>query len=195
MIVFFFFFLMIRRPPRSTLFPYTTLFRSLPPPLAAAIAAIPVTQHSAEQLVRNARAEQERLKALPTEDDKQQARMALNQAANQAVYETAKRHLMRALYSPAQLREQMTWFWMNHFNVYSGKGSVRWILGEYEERTVRAHAFGKFHALVLATVKAPAMLEYLDNAQSAAGHLNENYARELMELHTLGVNGGASGSR
>jgi uncharacterized protein (DUF1800 family) len=84
---------------------------------------------------------------------------------------------------------------MNHFSVYAAKGSVRWTLGEYEERAVRAHALGKFRALVLATVTAPAMLEYLDNAQSAAGRLNENYARELMELHTLGVSGGASGSR
>ena len=47
----------------------------------------------------------------------------------------------------------------------------------------------------MATVMSPAMLEYLDNAQSAAGKINENYARELMELHTLGVSGGPSGSR
>jgi uncharacterized protein (DUF1800 family) len=166
-----------------------------PPTLAAAIAPIPVTQHSAEQLVRNARAEQERLKALSTEDEKQQARMVLNQAANQVVHEAAKRHLMRALYSPAQLREQMTWFWMNHFSVFSGKGTVRWTLAEYEERAVRPRALGTFRDLVLATVKSAAMLDYLDNAQSAAGRINENYARELMELHTLGLAGGASGSR
>jgi uncharacterized protein (DUF1800 family) len=59
---------------------------------------------------------------------------------------------------------------------------------------VRAHALGRFSDLVMATVTAPAMLEYLDNAQSAAGRINENYARELMELHTLGVSGGPSGS-
>jgi uncharacterized protein (DUF1800 family) len=166
-----------------------------PPELAAAIAAIPVTQQSAEQLLRTARAEQQRLNALPSEDEKQQARTALNQAGNQAVYETAKRHLMRALYSPAQLREQMTWFWMNHFSVFSGKGSVRWVLPDYEERTVRPRALGRFRDLVLATVKSPAMLDYLDNAQSASGKVNENYARELMELHTLGAAGGPSGSR
>src|SRR3989441_579815 len=166
-----------------------------PPELAAAIAAIPITQQSAEQLVRTTRAEQQRLTALPTEDDKQQARMALNQAGNQAVYEAAKRHLMRALYSPAQLREQMTWFWMNHFSVFSGKGTVRWTLAEYEDGAGRAHALGRFPDLVLATVTSPAMLEYLDNAQSAAGRLNENYAREPMELHTMGVSGGGGGSR
>ncbi len=166
-----------------------------PPELAAAIAAIPVTQQSAEQLVRTARAEQQRINALADESEKQQARKVRNQIAARATYETAKRHLLRALRSPHQLREQMTWFWMNHFNVFAGKGSVRWMLPEYEERSVRPRALGRFRDLVLATVKSPAMLEYLDNAQSATGRVNENYARELMELHTLGVSGGPSGSR
>lgn len=165
-----------------------------PPELAAAVAAIPVTQSTAEQLLRTTRAEQQRINALATDEEKQQARTTFNQTANQATYETSKRHLMRALYSPAQLRAQMTWFWMNHFNVFSGKGNVRWTLPEFEEQAVRAHALGRFRDLVLATATAPAMLDYLDNAQSANGKVNENYARELMELHTLGVSGGASGS-
>jgi uncharacterized protein (DUF1800 family) len=170
-----------------------------PPPgdgadLAAAIAAIPVEQQTAEARVKALRAEQQRINTLPAEDQKQQARMALNQAGNQAVYETAKRHVMRALGSRSQLREQMTWFWMNHFSVFSGKGNVRWTLAEYEEQAVRPRALGTFRDLVLATLTSPAMLEYLDNAQSAAGRINENYARELMELHTLGVSGGPSGS-
>ncbi len=88
----------------------------------------------------------------------------------------------------------MTWFWMNHFSVFSGKANVRWTLAEYEEQAVRAHALGKFSDLVMATATSPAMLEYLDNAQSAVNKINENYARELMELHTLGVSGGPSGS-
>jgi len=166
-----------------------------PPELSQAIAAIPITQRTAEQLVRAVRAEQQRINALTGEDEKQQARTALNQKANQAVYESAKRHLTRALRSPAQLREQMTWFWMNHFTVFSGKANVRWTLAEYEERDVRPHALGRFRDLAMATVTAPAMLEYLDNAQSAVGRVNENYARELMELHTLGVSGGPSGSQ
>jgi uncharacterized protein (DUF1800 family) len=88
----------------------------------------------------------------------------------------------------------MTWFWMNHFSVFSGKANLRWTLAEYEEQAVREHALGKFSDLVMATATSPAMLEYLDNAQSAVGKINENYARELMELHTLGVSGGPSGS-
>ncbi len=166
-----------------------------PPALATAIAEIPITRVTAEQLVRTTRAEQQRIAALPTEDEKQEARKVQNQAANQVGYETAKRHLMRALYSPAQLREQMTWFWLNHFSVFAGKGNVRWTLPEFEELAIRPHALGSFRDLVMATVTAPAMLEYLDNTHSATGKINENYARELMELHTLGVSGGPSGSR
>lgn len=166
-----------------------------PPELAAAIAALPIAQKSAEELLRDVRAEQQRINTLPNDEEKQKARNTLNQGANQATYETTKRHLMRAMRSPTQLREQLTWFWMNHFSVFAGKGSVRWMLPEYEEQAVRPRALGRFRDLVLATVTAPAMLEYLDNAQSAAGRINENYARELMELHTLGVSGGPSGSR
>src|SRR5471030_626568 len=165
-----------------------------PASLAAAIAAIPVTRQTAQARLTANRAEQQRINTLPNDDDKQKARDAINQAGNQAIYETTKRHLMRALESPSQLREQMTWFWMNHVSVFSGKGNVRWTLAEYEEQTVRAHALGKFSDLVMATATSPAMLEYLDNAQSAVGKINENYARELMELHTLGVSGGPSGS-
>jgi len=65
---------------------------------------------------------------------------------------------------------------MNHFNVFSGKANVRWTLAEYEEQAVRTHALGRFSDLVMATATAPAMLEYLDNAQSAVGKINENYA-------------------
>ena len=102
---------------------------------------------------------------------------------------TADRAVWRALYSPNQLQEQMTWFWMNHFNVYAPRATWAFI-GSYEDRAIRAHALGKFRDLLAATIRSPAMLLYLDNAQNAAGKINENYARELMELHTLGVKGG-----
>ena len=164
------------------------------PEISADLAAIPTMRQTASTLLKAARDEQQRINALP-EDQKQAARMAANQAATAALYDASKRHLVRALYSPTQLREQMTWFWMNHFSVYAGKANIRWSVAEYEDRAVRPHALGRFRDLVMATVVSPAMLEYLDNAQSAAGKINENYARELMELHTLGVSGGPSGSR
>jgi len=165
-----------------------------PTDLAKAIAALSISQQDAEGRMRSFRVEQQRISGLPSEDDKQKARNAINQSGNQAVYETARRHMMRALQSPSQLREQMTWFWMNHFSVFSGKANLRWTLADYEDHAVRPRALGSFRDLVMATLTSPAMLEYLDNAQSAASKINENYARELMELHTLGVSGGPSGS-
>jgi len=165
-----------------------------PEPLATHVAALPMAHETATERMIAVRVEQQRINGLATDDEKQQARTALNQKGNEVVYETMKRHLMRAVESPWQLREQMTWFWTNHFSVFSGKANVRWTLAEYED-AIRSHALGSFRDLVMATVTAPAMLEYLDNAQSAVGKINENYARELMELHTLGVSGGPSGSR
>jgi uncharacterized protein (DUF1800 family) len=159
----------------------------------AAVHAVPVMQRSAEDAIAAFRVEQQRINAIADPDEKQKARTLANQAANQAVYETSKVLLMRSAASSSQLREQMTWFWMNHFSVFAQKANIRWTLADYQE-AVRAHALGKFSELVMATLTSPAMMDYLDNAQSAAGKINENYARELMELHTLGVSGGASGS-
>ncbi|MEO8483399.1 MAG: DUF1800 domain-containing protein [Acidobacteriota bacterium] len=165
-----------------------------PSDLAAPVAALTISQQTAEQRMQDVRIEQQRINALTSDDEKQKARAALNQRAAQTLNETARRSLMRAVRSPAQLREQMTWFWMNHFNVFSGKANARWTLADYEQ-TLRGLALGRFRDLVLATTTSPAMLEYLDNAQSAVNRINENYARELLELHTLGVSGGPSGSR
>jgi uncharacterized protein (DUF1800 family) len=88
------------------------------------------------------------------------------------------------------LLARMTEFWFNHFNVFVDKGPVRPYVGNYLLTAIRPHALGKFEDLLLATAQHPAMLFYLDQAQSTQRGLNENYARELMELHTLGVNGG-----
>lgn len=109
-----------------------------------------------------------------------------------SVYQAQARQLMRAIYSPNQLREQIVWFWLNHFNVYVQKSNIRWQIGDYEDRAIRPHALGKFKDLLKATLVHPAMLTYLDNSQSRKGNINENYARELLELHTLGVDGGYS---
>jgi len=107
--------------------------------------------------------------------------------------------LVRATQSPRQLQEVMADFWFNHFNVCFDKDNDRFWTGAYEERAIRPYALGKFRDLVEATCHHPAMLYYLDNWQNSANGtkvgnkvvgLNENYARELMELHTLGVDGG-----
>lgn len=170
--------------------------------------------------------------------------------ANRIIAEINANRIRRAVYSERQLQEVMVDFWQNHFNVYKGKGAVRWYLPSYERDVLRKYALGNFKDLLIATAQHPAMLFFLDNFQSVAetgggnnaqmsrtqnmirsGNvpprvrerikrnrgitdaqldqliakakqnadeaknrpkrgINENYARELMELHTLGVDGG-----
>ena len=178
------------------------------------------------------------------------------------IQELQAQKIIRAVYSERQLQEVMTDFWFNHFNIFWGKGADRWLTTEYEMKAIRPNTLGKFHDLLLATAKSPAMLFYLDNFQSSSPNavpprrrpgqadrlqrrqrqavklgdprmqqrrkiqirqrgqfnesqqmrpdrqqqqpnraqqlarrrpgINENYAREIMELHTLGVDGGYS---
>ncbi len=130
--------------------------------------------------------------AQTNDDAKKAAQQAYQQALNALQREASSRHLLRALYSPNQVQEQMVWFWLNHFSVHQGKGNLRALLGDYEESAIRPYALGHFRDLLGAVALHPAMLRYLDNEQNALGHLNENFARELMELHTLGVGAGYS---
>jgi uncharacterized protein (DUF1800 family) len=163
---------------------------SLPTSVQAQIAALDISKATAAQLWADELTAQEHIRSLPDGEAKQQARRARNTLGERYTYEGMRRHLLRAVYSPAQLKEQMDWFWLNHFSVFARKGAIRWMAADYEERAIRPHALGHFRDLVMATLTHPAMLQYLDNAQNASGHINENYARELMELHTLGVDAG-----
>jgi uncharacterized protein (DUF1800 family) len=165
---------------------------TLPAPIAAQIAALEMTRADPVQSIAAINAQNKLINAMPGGPDKEQARKVLNDHGNKLAYEAIRRDLLRAVYSPAQLQEQMTWFWLNHFSVFQYKANLRWLIGDYEERAIRPHVFGHFSDLVMATLRHPAMLQYLDNNQNAAGHINENYARELLELHTLGVGGGYS---
>jgi len=120
-----------------------------------------------------------------------------------ALYE---QKLLRVLYSENQLAEVMTDFWFNHFNVSVAQNSAKPYVLAYERDVIRPHALGQFSVLLQGTATHPAMLYYLDNAQSVAlqkspptgkiavprSGINENYARELLELHTLGIDGGYS---
>jgi uncharacterized protein (DUF1800 family) len=128
--------------------------------------------------------------------------------------------LFRAVYGSDQVLEVLTDFWMNHFNVSVTNGQARPFIQSFERDAIRPNVLGCFRELLSATAKHPAMLMYLNNAESVAEQgtettlqfrtavvrrpplrlpentpkprvgLNENYARELMELHTLGVDGG-----
>src|SRR6266581_1331122 len=154
------------------------------------------------------------------EGEKRDARRAFMQkyagqmegSPRQVLAELQEAKVLRAVYGERQLDEVLVDFWLNHFNVFAQKGPEKFLLGEFERQVLRPHAWGKFEDLLLATAESPAMLFYLDNWLSAdptakpprprmrrrpagAGQgqkrgLNENYAREIMELHTLGVDGG-----
>jgi uncharacterized protein (DUF1800 family) len=110
--------------------------------------------------------------------------------------------LQGAIASDAPFTERWVRFWSNHFTVSIARPIVSGLVVPFENEAIRPHAFGRFADLALAVVRHPAMLLYLDNAQSIGPNsklgrrkeagLNENLARELMELHTLGVDGGYS---
>src|ERR1700736_3879559 len=114
--------------------------------------------------------------------------------------DAAEARILRAVLSRRQLQEVMVDFWFNHFNVFSGKGLDDVWIGNYEQQAIRPFALGHFRDLLFAATKHPAMLVYLDNTLSTApgspgargnrAGLNENFAREVMELHTLGADGG-----
>ena len=146
--------------------------------------------------------------------------MGLARKQRAVLVDLSSQKILRAAYSERQLEEVMTDFWFNHFNVFANKGATQQYITEYERDAIRPRVLGKFRDLLGATAKSPAMLFYLDNWQSVDPQggvdpqgrvaprrraqmmmrmqdqqrprrgLNENYGRELMELHTLGVDGG-----
>jgi uncharacterized protein (DUF1800 family) len=106
---------------------------------------------------------------------------------NRPWIEVAAATLIRAVYSRWQLREVLVDFWHNHFNVNAaGDNSVAVALPSYDRDVIRRHALGNFRELLEAVAKSTAMQIYLNNRSSRAGCANENYGRELFELHTLG---------
>jgi len=100
--------------------------------------------------------------------------------------------ILRAVYSQRQLYELIVDFWSNHFNIYIAKGNGFVLKPTDDREVIRKHALGKFRDLLGASAHSPAMLFYLDNQANRKGKPDENYARELLELHTLGVDGGYS---
>jgi len=108
----------------------------------------------------------------------------------QAVLEFRTAHFVRAVDGKNQLEEALTDFWFNHFNVFIGDLPVRLGIVRYELDAIRPHVLGRFRDLLGAVANSWSMMTYLDNYLSTARNINENYARELMELHTMGVDGG-----
>ena len=96
--------------------------------------------------------------------------------------------VVRAVTHPGQLAELMVEFWTNHFSTYSGEDDqqVQYAVATDDREVIRRHAMGSFADMVLASARSVSMQRYLDNFRSVANNPNQNYARELMELHTLG---------
>jgi uncharacterized protein (DUF1800 family) len=94
--------------------------------------------------------------------------------------------VLRAVYSKWQLRELMNDFWFNHFNVQGNRDKVRSLLPNYDQQ-IRSRVFGNFYEMLEANSKTASMLYYLDNYRNSWPNPNENYAREVLELHTLGA--------
>ncbi len=113
----------------------------------------------------------------------------LNTVASETYGQLFAATLLRSIYSPRQLFERMTVFWTDHFNINLIRN--RGVLKLVDDREViRRHALGKFPNMLRASARSPAMLEYLTNDTNTKRHANENYARELMELHTMGADNG-----
>ncbi len=106
------------------------------------------------------------------------------------LYEVGLQHLGRAIWSKRQLNEIMVEFWSDHLNVPAPADKGSYSRHRYDADVIRKHALGRFEDMLVASSTHPSMLAYLDNELSTKQQPNENYARELMELHTLGVNGG-----
>lgn len=131
--------------------------------------------------------------ALPTLTMSPFERLAtFNQDPQIPLFEFWVANVLRAVYTPRQLLERMVVFWSDHFNVAILSDLGIWLKPDDERRVIRAHALGKFPDLLRASAHSAAMLSYLTNDSNVKGHPNENYARELMELHSLGVDGGYS---
>jgi uncharacterized protein (DUF1800 family) len=178
---------------------------SLPPSLTIRLQSLPVVRQSAGETLAQFLGNRQ----LAAQGD-EEARQRQREIVRTIVEQTSEARLLRAVHSPRQLEEVMVDFWFNHFNVFIGKGLDAALVAAYERDAIRPFVFGNFRALLGATARHPAMLFYLDNWLSSssgyqpalsrrarqagkkalAGGLNENYARELMELHTLGVDGG-----
>ena len=163
----------------------------MPSAVQAQIDALPAFQKPMQAWVVEMEQRRRDADALADDDSKKAAQQIYQQDLTRLARDAATRTLLQALYSPNQLQEQLTWFWFNHFNVHQYKSNLRAMVGDYEGR-LRLHATGKFRDLLIASATHVAMIRYLDNEQNATNRLNENYAREVMELHTLGVDGGYS---
>ena len=106
------------------------------------------------------------------------------------MYDLTKAAILRAAWSKRQLYEVMVDFWSNHLNIANPHEACWWSRHDYDRNVIRKHAFGKFSKMLRDSALHPAMMTYLNNASSTKDNPNENYGREILELHSVGVDGG-----
>ncbi|HUS43089.1 MAG TPA: DUF1800 domain-containing protein [Ilumatobacteraceae bacterium] len=111
---------------------------------------------------------------------------------NRPAKELRQAAVIRAARHQGQLAERLVEFWSNHFSTYSGNSdkNVRYAAASDDRDVIRAFAMGKFSDLLLASARSVSMQLYLDNYRSTGRRPNQNYAREIMELHTMGASNG-----
>ncbi len=166
---------------------------ALPAPIKRSISGLPVDFPLVDwvpQLIaseRSARLARRDKSADPVEAQAEAERLrTLRQHMNELVRQAMAQQMLRAIYAQNQLHQRLVWFWMNHFNVFRG-GNIGPLMGNYMRHVIAPHVLGHFRSLLQATMFSPQMLLYLNNAQNHRNHINENYAREVMELHTVGL--------
>ncbi|MEI2415948.1 DUF1800 domain-containing protein [Orrella sp. JC864] len=163
---------------------------SLPEASRRHLASLELINRPAEQRLAGYLEREARMQKMPRGEKRMAEGRRLRQEVLRAADQSAQRAVIYAIHSPNQLNEAMTWFWLNHFSVYRSVRLTGLLVPELEAAAIRPRALGRFQDLLTAVVYSPAMLSYLDNVRNYRGSSNENYARELMELHTLGVDGG-----
>jgi uncharacterized protein (DUF1800 family) len=102
-------------------------------------------------------------------------------------FEVQRSALVRAVYSRRQLQEVLVGFWHNHFNVTANEFDAGPVFMHYHRDVIRANVFGNFRTMLEAVAQSTSMMYYLDNASNTRSGPNENFARELLELHTFGA--------
>ena len=162
---------------------------ALPTAVDDRIAQMRIVREPLLERLRADAAQKKAADAVSDDEQKKSAQQAWQKTLGSEADEADQRWLLYAVNSPNQVQERMVWFWVNHFSIARSKADLRAFVGDYEA-TLRPHALGRFRDLLAAATFSPAMLRYLDNERNAAGQVNENFARELMELHTLGVDAG-----
>jgi uncharacterized protein (DUF1800 family) len=121
-----------------------------------------------------------------------QVHQKLQNGSWDVMFDLVDTHIARAIWSKRQLLEIMVDFWSNHLNVTCPSSDVWDSRHLFDSQVIRKYALGSFSDMLCATGKAPAMLNYLGNAQSTGAAPNENWGRELLELHTVGLGAGYS---